>query len=220
MTTPQTNPQVAWAAGHLDPNTGLPEGSVLAQPNPTNRPNPPSATRVALRADDQSRTPRRPSKVRRTALALYYYLHFKFPHLYFSRVHRVFALARLSEEDLRQLMMLNGPTSALVKAGIATTGILWLRTIEEGWIRYPNAITPKLGTILLPPLDDTRLPPQNNGREPQAPTTPVRTPGAQQWWPTEGLKAFETEWTAFIDAASREWKTLNIVSALLLRYVL
>ena len=47
--------------------------------------------------------------------------------------------------------------------------------------------------------------------------TPVGTSGSHQWPLNERLEIFEKEWTAFVDSASQEWTTLNIVSALLLR---
>jgi hypothetical protein len=43
------------------------------------------------------------------------------------------------------------------------------------------------------------------------------TPRKYHWEVTETLEIFEEEWALFIDGASKEWTTMNIVSALLLR---
>ena len=213
----------------VDSNRDFPEGSMLGLPYPINIPARPSpATRFV---DNQNRAntthpkslPHRQSNARRIIRALYYYLHFQFPHLYFSRVHRVFEIARLSEKDLRLLKILNGPKSALVRAGLTGAGILGARMIEEGGIWPSNALYRTPGTMQLPLPDLANLTPYIGPQEPRASgerNTSAGTPGTQRWELTKELEIFEKEWTAFVDTASQEWTTLNIVSALLLRCAL
>ena len=230
MTTPPTIGQVAsTSAGeiHVDPNRDFPAGSMLGLPNPI-IPTASPATCVAPPADDQNRTnaprpkpsPHRQSKARRIIRTLYYHLHFKFPHLYFSRVNRVFQIARLSEKDLRLLKMLNGPKSALVRAGLMGTGIPWVGSIEEGGTWSSSALDRTPGLMRLPLPDMANLTPHVGPQELRPSgerNTPVGTSESHQWPLTEQLEIFEKEWTAFVDSASQEWTTLNIVSALLLR---
>src|SRR5258708_36912022 len=113
MSTPQTVLQGAptnTTGAPVDPNRDFPPGSMLALPSPTTMPTPSKAspsTHFLLPVGNQDRAnapkpnlpPPRQSNARRIVRAIYHYLHFKFHHLYVSRVQRVLEIARLSEED-------------------------------------------------------------------------------------------------------------------------
>lgn len=128
---------------------------------------------------------------------------------------------RGEEEERRRVAneMLDASTPGSLGAlGLrkATGTTPWINEREA--LLHPHTTSPEFGTAGLPPA---------GGRDPSVspmmlPATEISETVGGTWgeWPVPsvGLERFIQEWEGFIDGLIKEWKTLNIVSALLLRY--
>lgn len=117
------------------------------------------------------------------------YLHvlLRLPALYFSRVARVFEDAEVSKPDIQRM----------IDASARGRGFAWdfhiLDSMRPGNTQVPGT-TPNVAA-------------------------PTPLPFPDDWTPSlvsPALIRFKHSWEAFIDSILREWKTLNVVSALLL----
>lgn len=147
----------------------------------------------------------------------YYHLLFGIPFLYRNRIQRIIDTAHLSDSDLKLLMALNARNRSHTRRRRDLKE--WLKDIEtlEDWDGLigifpqwsmklklnpnPDEVTPVRQTI---PLPSTGQPGLSSGGKLVL---------------TEALETFHTGWVTFINNASFEWTTLNIVSALMLTYV-
>lgn len=123
------------------------------------------------------------------------YLHFllRLPSLYFSRVVRIFEDAEVSKHEIQRMIEACAPDGDLDQAGDEIPG---RRTMSPS------------GTMR-----------GNGGKvEPQR----VFLPFPEEWNPptvSPALARFKSSWEQLVDSLMREWKTLNLVSALLCTYV-
>ena len=131
----------------------------------------------------------------------------RLPAMYFSRVSRIFEDAEVSKPDIQRMIDASG-------RGGGNNGGTW----------EPN--TAAQSTPAHIPM--TTLSPPGQGTIPVTPrvdsTTPVASmihmplPFPDEWTPplvSPALIRFKHSWEAFIDSLLKEWKTLNVVSALL-----
>jgi hypothetical protein len=137
--------------------------------------------------------------IRRGVRGVYHYLHFNFPHFYRSRIQRVMDAAHLTEDDLMLLMTLNARNGTRRRA------------VPDSWKELIGDF-PKWTMKL-------KLNPNSDEVTPRISTQSLGTPNSRKLVLPEALKRFHKEWETFTANASREWTTLNIVSALLLTYV-
>lgn len=120
------------------------------------------------------------------------YLHMllKLPALYFSRVSRIFEDAEVSKHEIQRMIDICRPEDAETLA-------------ESG--------TGNVSTQVPPSASGQAM---SNGQRRGEPILPY----PEDWIPptvTPALARFKSSWEQFIDSLLREWKTLNLVSALL-----
>ena len=123
------------------------------------------------------------------------YLHalLKLPALYFSRVARIFEDAEVSKNEIQRMIDICASPNldAASEANVTTTTQVPSPSSGQG-----------LGMA------------QRRGE-------PI-LPYPEEWIPptvTPALARFKNSWEQFVDSLLREWKTLNLVSALLCTYV-
>ena len=128
---------------------------------------------------------------------IYLHILLRLPSLYFSRVARIFEDAEVSRPDIQRVIdaCAGGVFSDNINvgAGAGTVGGTY-----AGGLAPAAALGP--GAQALAPI-------------------PVSLPFPEDWSPpavSPALARFKNSWEAFIDSLLREWKTLNVVSALLL----
>ena len=114
----------------------------------------------------------------------------RLPSLYFSRVARIFVDAEVSKPDIQR--MIDATTGNLTAGAWAADGGT---AIGSGIASGTGVVLGPAGQII--PFPDDWAPPT---------VSPA-------------LARFKNSWEAFIDSLMREWKTQNIVSALLLSCV-
>ncbi|KAH6890078.1 hypothetical protein BKA70DRAFT_1572553 [Coprinopsis sp. MPI-PUGE-AT-0042] len=153
---------------------------------------------------------------------LYLNLLLRLPAMYFTRVSRIFEDAEVSKRDI-QRMIDAGCRERDESLGIEHGGHHQQQYDEEARIEghrgrenstslpHPPGILP-----LQVPADDHSAQRQGYGR-PES-TVHLPLPFPDEWTPTSvspSLFRFKHSWEAFIESLLREWKTFNIVSALL-----
>lgn len=116
---------------------------------------------------------------------VYLYMLLRLPALYFSRVSRIFEDAEISKHEISRMIQICAPATDPNNVNIPTPGIATPPTNVGA-----NA-TRRVDTILPYPEDWV---------------TPTVSPS---------LVRFKHSWEQFVDSLLREWKTLNLVSALL-----
>ncbi|KAH8830265.1 hypothetical protein DL96DRAFT_929606 [Flagelloscypha sp. PMI_526] len=129
---------------------------------------------------------------------IYLYALLKLPALYFGRVSRIFIEAEVSQPDIERMIAAcqDTPTAEEYFANEAPYSIN-IGTPSNRQGAFNSGATPFMGginaTATLPFSEDF--------------TPPLVTPA---------LVRFKRSWEIFVDSLTREWKTMNIVSALLL----
>ena len=131
------------------------------------------------------------------------------PALYFSRVARIFEDAEVSRPDIQRMIEALGPGGPGMMSthhnGMPTTGTWGSNILAQSTPAHIPMST------FSPPV-------------PHGVTVPVSSaihmplPFPDEWTPqlvSPALIRFKHSWEAFIDSLMREWKTLNLVSALL-----
>lgn len=121
--------------------------------------------------------------------AIYIHALLRLPAMYFTRVARIFEDAEVSKPDIERMITANGGY------------------YDFNYIFSPSPPTQN-GSLNLPPPPPFSLPHHH-----EAPM-----PYPDDWTPalvSPALVRFKRSWEAFIDSLLREWKTLNVVSALL-----
>ncbi|KAJ7123195.1 hypothetical protein C8R44DRAFT_671086 [Mycena epipterygia] len=122
---------------------------------------------------------------------VYLHLLLRLPSMYFSRVARIFEDAEVSRPDIA-------------------------RMIDAGMGGDPLE-------LYLPPTASVRESLATSARAPTPNATYVPLPVPDEWTPavvSPALIRFKHSWEAFIGSLIKEWKTLNVVSALLLSAIL
>jgi hypothetical protein len=137
---------------------------------------------------------------------VYLVLLLRLPAMYFTRVARIFEDAEVSRPDIQRMIDARGggsymmhSASETVHANAGAAGANHGR--EPGITLSPNAAAA-----------------EQIGIAAVAATLPI----PDDWSPpvvSPALIRFKHSWEAFIDSLLREWKTLNVISALLLSYV-
>jgi hypothetical protein len=122
---------------------------------------------------------------------LYLYFLLRLPSLYFSRVAKIFEDAEVSKPDIQRMIDTCGAEPTGNANGDRAMGA-WAANSEPAMAAGTNVVLSTTGQ--LPPFSEDWSPPA---------VSPA-------------LARFKSSWEAFIDSLLREWKTLNIVSALLL----
>lgn len=123
---------------------------------------------------------------------LYRHILLRLPSLYFNRVGRVFQEARISKQEVDALILRSatgGPESWELDRSIKH------HEDSDTYLGTTASPSPALRTVNLPGDSDR----EDHPRHQQDP-----------------LWRFKAEWEAFIESLIKEWKTLNVVSALLI----
>ncbi|KAK7033927.1 hypothetical protein VNI00_012551 [Paramarasmius palmivorus] len=136
---------------------------------------------------------------------IYLHLLLRLPSMYFSRVARIFEDAEVSRPDIQRMMegcfggasfYTDGPEDRNNRSRTATFGAATGNTGQPGRTDFAAQVD-------------------------SGPQLPAYT---FEEWPvprvTPALRKFKHSWEDFIDSLLREWKTLNVVSALLLSAIL
>ncbi|KAG5650099.1 hypothetical protein H0H81_000763 [Sphagnurus paluster] len=130
------------------------------------------------------------------------------PAMYFSRVAKIFEDAEVSRPDI-QRMIESGGGSAFLPPSVSEQVTVGTRDSTNQYppgTRSPTTAT-AAGIALVGVTAGAAL---------------VPLPLPDEWSPplvSPALIRFKQSWEVFIDSLLREWKTLNVVSALLLSYV-
>ena len=138
---------------------------------------------------------------------LYLNLLLRLPAMYFSRVARIFEDADVSRPDIQRMINnsggAGGPVPIAPSAG-EPHGPLHLRDSITGRLTPGGAAAAGVSTVA-----GAATPPS---------MTYLPLPFPDEWSPplvSPALVRFKHSWEDFIDSLLREWKTLNVVSALL-----
>ncbi|KAG6833008.1 hypothetical protein H0H87_012594 [Tephrocybe sp. NHM501043] len=146
----------------------------------------------------------------------------RLPAMYFSRVARIFEDAEVSKPDIQRMIESGGGTnspflgpSAPEQANAGAVDSM----PNGGRIDYPPSPAPAaLSTTMAAGIG---LAAHIGAASASVPQLPLPFP--EEWTPplvSPALIRFKHSWEAFVDSLVREWKTLNVVSALLLSYAL
>lgn len=145
----------------------------------------------------------------------------RLPAMYFTRVARIFEDAEVSRPDIQRMIESGGGLNSSPFFGPSMSEQV---TVDSG---IPNIVR----TMDYPPTPASapvaRSPPMAGiglaahvGTAAAGPHLPLPFP--DEWTPphvSPALIRFKNSWETFVDSLVREWKTLNVVSALLLSYV-
>jgi hypothetical protein len=139
------------------------------------------------------------------------YLHFllRLPAMYFTRVARIFEDAEVSRPDIERMIDARGGGGAYMMPSVSETVPVYPGMAGSNHGREP-------GVTLSPSIASAG----HLGVTVSA--HPYTLPFPDDWSPpvvSPALIRFKHSWEAFIDSLLREWKTLNVVSALLLSCV-
>lgn len=139
---------------------------------------------------------------------LYLYLLLRLPALYFSRVARIFRDAEVSKPDINRMC----------EGGLLGSGF-----VPHTDLAASGGVTAELGRrgVGDPPPSGALAAGVGYTAHisAAAAAVPVPLPYPDEWSPplvSPALVRFKNSWEVFIDSLLREWKTLNLVSALLL----
>lgn len=137
---------------------------------------------------------------------LYLNMLLRLPAMYFGRVARIFEDAEVSRPEIQRMI------DVMCKSDDSGN--------EQGQQGQGPSATHRDGAVEL----DQQLHMQSGPSSPVHATSVVHLPlpFPDEWTPTSvspSLFRFKHSWETFIDSLIREWKTLNVVSALLASYV-
>lgn len=139
---------------------------------------------------------------------LYLYLLLRLPALYFSRVARIFRDAEVSKPDISRMCEGGLLGSGFVPhTDLAASGGVAAELGRRGVGDPPPSGALAAGVGYTAHISAA------------AAAVPVPLPYPDEWSPplvSPALVRFKNSWEVFIDSLLREWKTLNLVSALLL----
>ncbi|KAF8644337.1 hypothetical protein AX16_008545 [Volvariella volvacea WC 439] len=147
------------------------------------------------------------------------------PAMYFSRVARIFEDAEVSKPDIQRMIESRGGGggSYLIPSAADAAAAALNRSTAHAMshpLRVTGDASPRHGIatglgvasqVAAAPLAGSSL------------GVPAPLPSPEDWTPayvSPALIRFKHSWEAFIDSLLREWKTLNLVSALLLSAIL
>ncbi|KAF9475835.1 hypothetical protein BDN70DRAFT_923746 [Pholiota conissans] len=145
------------------------------------------------------------------------YLNFllRLPAMYFSRVARIYEDADVSRPDIQRMIDNSG--------GIGSRGVSAPALQPPSGATHASPPLATVGGMLAPGIAS------GIGLSAQVSVAPAATmihmplPFPDEWTPpmvSPALIRFKHSWEAFIDSLLREWKTLNVVSALLASAIL
>ncbi|RDB20239.1 hypothetical protein Hypma_012623 [Hypsizygus marmoreus] len=141
------------------------------------------------------------------------YLHIllRLPAMYFTRVAKIFEDAEVSRPDIQRMIESGGGGSAFLFSSASEP--VTVGTVESS-AAPPGTLSPTMAAGI-------GLTAQVGVAPTSVPQMPLPYP--DDWTPplvSPALIRFKHSWEAFIDSLVREWKTLNVVSALLLSAIL
>ncbi|KAF9464333.1 hypothetical protein BDZ94DRAFT_1256944 [Collybia nuda] len=149
---------------------------------------------------------------------MYLNLLLRLPAMYFSRVARIFEDAEVSRPDIQRMIDTNGGRNTFMSSSTsepAHVGAVELNDVRNSPEHPPRTLSPTMaaGIGLIAHI----------GAAAASSVGHVPLPFPDEWTPplvSPALIRFKLSWEAFIDSLLREWKTLNVVSALLLSAIL
>jgi hypothetical protein len=144
------------------------------------------------------------------------------PAMYFSRVSRVFEDAEVSRPDIQRMIDAlgrggMGPGPGLMSTHGGNNGIRTTGTWEPNILAQSTPAHIPMSTFS-PLAPGRRSTPPPGVTMPASSVIHMPLPFPDEWTPqhvSPALIRFKHSWEAFIDSVMREWKTLNVVSALL-----
>lgn len=154
---------------------------------------------------------------------IYLHILLRIPSLYFSRVARIFEDAEVSKPDIQRMIEACGRDGSHIM-GQAPLGPGPANESTNGYTHKQQNVNNTMNTLAVP--NNTWSPsaaPATNLAAVSMIDLPLPLPLPDEWSSplvSPSLVRFKISWEAFIDSLMREWKTLNVVSALLLSYVL
>ena len=138
------------------------------------------------------------------------------PAMYFSRVARIFEDAEVSKQEIQRMIDCGGTGPGMMSAQGGNNGLPTTGTWEPNILAQSTPAHIPMSTFS-PPAPGVRRTGAVSG-SPRGVTAPVPLPFPDEWTPplvSPALIRFRHSWEAFIDSLMREWKTLNVISALL-----
>lgn len=142
---------------------------------------------------------------------VYLHLLLRLPAMYFTRVARIFEDAEVSRPDIQRMIDTRGGGGAYMIPSASENVHANAGMAGSNYGREPGV-----------PLSSSTAAAAHTGLAAAA-ATPYPLPFPDDWSPpvvSPALIRFKHSWEVFIDSLLREWKTLNLVSALLLSYVI
>jgi hypothetical protein len=143
---------------------------------------------------------------------VYLNLLLRLPAMYFTRVARIFEDAEVSRPDIERMINARGGGGAYMLPSTSETVHANAGMAESSQGREPGMILSHSTTAAAHAAHVGMA----------AAAVPFPLPFPDDWSPpnvSPALIRFKHSWEAFIDSLLREWKTLNVVSALLLSCV-
>lgn len=144
---------------------------------------------------------------------VYLNLLLRLPAMYFSRVARIFEDAEVSRPDIQRMIDASGGGSAFMTSASEPVNAGTDSNDVRGTPVYPP------GTLSPSMAAGIGLTAHIGAAATASSVVHMPLPLPDEWTPSlvsPALIRFKHSWEAFIDSLLREWKTLNVVSALLL----
>jgi hypothetical protein len=138
------------------------------------------------------------------------------PAMYFSRVARIFEDAEVSKQEIERMIACGGTGPGMLSTRAGNSVLPTTGTWEPNILAQSTPAHIPMSTFS-PPAPGVRSTGAVSG-SPRGVTAPVPLPFLDEWTPplvSPALIRFRHSWEAFIDSLMREWKTLNVISALL-----
>ncbi|GLB33212.1 hypothetical protein LshimejAT787_0100970 [Lyophyllum shimeji] len=150
------------------------------------------------------------------------YLHvlLRLPAMYFTRVAKIFEDAEVSRPDIQRMIESGGGGSAFLVPS-ASEPVISIGTADSTNLGRANTNTERSPATLSPTMAAGIGLTAHVGAAASATQLPLPLP--DEWaipQVSPALIRFKLSWEAFVDSLLREWKTLNVVSALLLSAIL
>jgi hypothetical protein len=138
------------------------------------------------------------------------------PAMYFSRVSRIFEDAEVSKQEIERMIACGGTGPGMISTRAGNNGLPTTGTWEPNILAQSTPAHIPMSTFSHP-TPGVRSTGVVSG-SPRGVAAPVSLPFLNEWKPpfvSPALIRFKHSWEAFIDSLMREWKQLNVISALL-----
>ena len=138
------------------------------------------------------------------------------PAMYFSRVARIFEDAEVTKLEIQRMIDCGGSGPGMMSTHSGNSGLPTSGTWEPNILAQSTPAHIPMSTFSAP-VPGLRSTGAVSG-SPQGGNAPMPLPFLDEWTAplvSPALIRFRHSWEAFVDSLMREWKTLNVISALL-----